>query len=30
MAFGTFLSAATLVVLFFGQRLLAWYASFLS
>lgn len=29
MAFGTFLSASTALVLFFGQRLLAWYASFL-
>lgn len=30
MAFGTFLSAATVLVLFFGQGLLAWYASLLS
>lgn len=30
MAFGTFLSFATVFVLFFGQRLLVWYASFLS
>ncbi len=30
MAFGTFLSVGTLIVLFFGGRLIAWYASFLS
>lgn len=30
MAFGTFLSAATVLALFFGPRVAAWYASFLS
>lgn len=30
MAFGTFLSVGTLLTLFFGQRVLAWYASLLS
>jgi prepilin signal peptidase PulO-like enzyme (type II secretory pathway) len=30
IAFGTFLSAGTIFVLFFGQGLLAWYASILS
>jgi prepilin signal peptidase PulO-like enzyme (type II secretory pathway) len=30
MAFGTFLTAATMIVLFFGQPMLAWYASLLA
>jgi prepilin signal peptidase PulO-like enzyme (type II secretory pathway) len=30
LAFGTFLSGATIIILFFGHSLLAWYASFLS
>lgn len=29
MAFGTFLSVGTLLALFFGQRIMAWYASML-